>query len=588
MKKMEVFKKVLHLLKRFWKETIVAVVLICAQLAFLAIGPFFSKILIDRALPEKNMMLLLTMAALYFSFMALEGLVNFINFNIYSGINKKFYQALRSSVLNHFQKLPLHFFNSKKSGELLSRVTYDIDNLNQLLVENLLSIVKNITLILVISGFMFYMNYKIALCALIAIPLFVLLVKRSGEKVFSISQASQEAQEALAGNIQENLSGMKTIKTYNRQNYYKKKIELEIENSEELKRKSRIKSAMASLTGNYMLLLVTGIIWGIGGFDIIEGRLTIGTFFALLTYFQFITEPINQLFSSLIMMQNSLSSARRIFELFEIKTEQEELNSLEDIELDNGEICFADVWLDYESRGNVLKNINLVINPGEVVALIGHSGVGKTSLINLIMKFFHPTKGHVTIGGQDIRTIKGDSLRNHIALVSQDTYIFNSTIRDNIIMGNQAITERELNRVTSLLKLDSYINKMPQGMDTRVGERGLQLSGGQRKLIDLCRALLKKPKILILDEATSELDSVSESIIKEAIMKIKNEMTIIIISHRIATLSWIKRIVVMKEGRIDEIGDHEVLLENNELYRQLYEKFTYDNYKGKTLIEAVL
>lgn len=588
MKKIEVFKKVLGLLKRFWKEAAIAALLIIAELSFLAAGPFFSKILIDKALPEKNLMLLAVMIFLYFCFMAMQGIINYINTYIYSGINKSFYISLRTSVMQHLQKLSVHFFNSKKSGELLSRVTYDIDNFNQLLIQNLLETLKNFLLIIVLMGLMFYLDYKIALCMMVAIPLFVFLINKSGEKVFTSSQASQEAQESVVGNLHENIAGMKTIKAYNREDFFREKIEQEIAKSEDLKRTAHLRSAGASLTGNILILLATVAIWGIGGLDIIYGRLTVGTFFALLTYFQLLSEPINQLFSSLLMMQSSLSSAKRIFELFDMETDNEEHEALRDIQNAHGEICFKDVSFEYESREETLKNINLVIKPGEIVALIGHSGVGKTSLINLIMKFNNPKTGTLSIGGNDVSKVKGRSLRNQIALVSQDTFIFNASIRDNITMGNPDISLEDLERVTRLLKLDSYIEKLPDGFDTNVGERGLQISGGQRKIIDLCRAFLKKPKILILDEATSELDSLSESIIKDAIIEMSKEMTVIIISHRIATLSWIDKMIVMKDGTIDEVGNHENLMENSDLYRKLYEKFTYENYKKEAMVSASL
>lgn len=579
MEKIKVLFRFGRTLKQYWKETLLASTVIAAELGFVTVGPLFTKVLVDEALPGQDIVLLIAMIILYFSFMALEGVMKFINVNIFSGLNKRLFIEIRNSLFNHIQKLSIKFFSEKKGGELLMRLSYDVDNLEKLSIGNFLNLIKNIILIIVVFILMFMLNRTIGLYTLSSLLIFVVLLNKSGGIVYKAAEKFQQAKERLSGSLQENIVGMKMIKTYNLESFCRRKIKSDIYNSEELKRKYYIANSLSSIIGSALFLIVSAVMWGIGSFEILNEKLSIGGFFAIITYFQLLTGPIGALLNELLSMQGAISSANRVFELMDMKEDDGDEVERSNINLPQGRITFEKVSLSYENRGDTLKDVNITFEPGEVTALIGHSGAGKTTLINMIMSFFNPTSGKVCIDGQELAQVKGRAVREHISLVSQDTFLFNTTIRENIKLGNDDISDEQMIEAAKMLRLHHCIEQMPDGYDTEVGERGLRISGGQRKLIDLCRAILKRPKILILDEATSELDSITESIIKETLLKMAADITVIIISHRIATLSWVKKIAVLNNGIIEAIGDHEQLVGNNQLYRELYKQFTYEEHR---------
>ena len=478
---------------------------------------------------------------------------------------------LRDELFASLQRQPLTFFDGEATGVLMSRLTYDVNLLQDAVTRVVTSFFKDTFTIIGLSAVIFYREWRLALMAMVVFPLAVLIIVYLGKRMRRISQATQVANAYLYTVLQESLIGQRIVKAFAREDYEEERfsranwdyfrIRMKLNATRELS--PPIMEALGSLG-------MAGIIF-YGGYAVIQGTSTPGTFFSFLAALLMLYQPVKSLSSVQNVFQEGLAAAVRVFGLLDREPEIADAPGAATLPTLAQEIHYAGVSFAYDGRENVLHDISFTVRRGEVVALVGPSGAGKSTLLNLLPRFYDATGGAITIDGRDIRQVTLASLRGQIGVVTQQTILFNDTVRHNIAYGRLSATEAEIVQALNDAHAYDFVMAMPQGLDTLIGEQGVRLSGGERQRLAIARALLKDPPILILDEATSSLDSESEREVQQALDRLIIGRTTLVIAHRLSTVRNAHRIIAMEDGRIKEIGAHAELLAANGLYRRLYE-----------------
>nr|PZN10674.1 MAG: ABC transporter ATP-binding protein [Caldicoprobacter oshimai] len=481
----------------------------------------------------------------------------------------KILENIRSHLYDHLQKLSLRFFHDKQTGELMSRVLDDTRNFEQLLAHAIPTLVVNGLMLIGVSVILFSMNLKLALYTLIPIPLlFWMVVKFSKISRPMFKEAQKEIAEVSAI-LQDNFSGIKEIKAFTQEEYESKRTLSRIAAyTRAILRALKLSNAFHPSI-EFVSGLGTVIVIFFGGRLALANQLALEDLVAFLLYLNTFYQPITSFGMINEGIQHALASAERVFEI--LNEEPEIKDDPDAIEVDRvkGKIEFRNVSFRYVDDVPVLKNVSFKVNPGEMIALVGPTGVGKTTIANLIPRFYDPDSGQILIDDIDIRKIKLSSLRKQISMVSQDVFLFNGTVKENILYGRPDATDEEVIAAAKAANAHDFIMELPEGYNTRVGERGVKLSGGQKQRISIARALLKDAPILILDEATSSVDTQTEKLIQEALENLMKNRTTIVIAHRLSTIRNADQIIVLKDGEIVEAGRHNELLKKGGLYSQL-------------------
>ncbi|HBN83858.1 MAG TPA: ABC transporter ATP-binding protein [Clostridiales bacterium] len=476
---------------------------------------------------------------------------------------------IRSTMYNHIQKLSMKYFNDKQTGELMSRVINDTNNFEQLLAHAIPTIIVNGFMFIGISVLLFTMNSTLALYTLIPIPLLawmVLKFSKSSRPRFS------DAQDKIANVnsvLQDNFTGIKEIKAFSQEEHESNKTSKHIN----AYTKAILRALRLSNSFHPGIELVSGlgtiIVIFFGGRLALTGQMPISDLVAFLMYVEMFYQPIISLGNINEGIQHALASAEKVLKILNEKPEAYGKPGLEEIDRCAGDIEFKSVCFRYNDKIPVLNNISFKVKSGETLALVGATGVGKTTIASLIPRFYDVDSGEICIDNINIQNITLESLRRQISLVSQDVFLFNGTVRENILYGNPEATEEELVEAAKTANAHDFILELENGYDTKVGERGVKLSGGQKQRISIARALLKDAPILILDEATSSVDTQTEKMIQDALNHLKENKTSIVIAHRLSTIREADQIIVLKDGEVLECGRHDELLQHNGLYTRL-------------------
>ncbi len=477
---------------------------------------------------------------------------------------------LRERVFSHLHALPIAFFHQTPTGELISRVISDVTLIQTAVAQTLVGIVKDLLQALSLIGVIFYMNWQLASMSMIFLPLAVIPIVIFGRLHRLYSNQSQQTMAAISNILHETIAGNRIVKAFCMENYEAGRFSRSVRrlfniyvNDAKVRNFSH---AMMELLGG---IFVAFVIW-YGGYQVLKGNSTPGTFFAFLTALVMIYEPIKSLSRVNSTIQQGIAAAIRVFKILDTPVEIKDRPGADTLAPLRQTIEFRGVSFSYDGRGKVLDNINLTVRRGECLALVGTSGAGKTTLVNLVPRFFEVGEGQILLDGQDIREVTLASLRGQIAMVTQQTILFNDTVRNNIAYGEPDRPEGDIIEAARAAHALDFIRQLPEGLDTIIGESGAKLSGGQQQRISIARALLKNSPILILDEATSSLDTESEREVQKALDNLMKNRTTLVIAHRLSTIRNADRILVMQNGRIVEEGNHEELLARQGLYQTLH------------------
>ncbi len=479
---------------------------------------------------------------------------------------------IRLQFFSHLQRLSLSFHSEHQTGEIMSRILSDVGRLQDMLTVTLLMLFTNILMLTGILAYLLYTNWVLTLIAVIPVPLTVFATDRFGRRLNRLMVLVQEKMAALSARLQESLLGIKTIKAYGQERREDQRVETILKGMNPLLVKASVTTSLGVNLVQFINMTGPIVVLAWGTYLVATGGMKLGeliAFYILLTY---LYSPVRGLAETHIHVQSAMASVDRIFEYLDIAPEIRESATPVGFASARGEISLDRVGFSYGSDDFRMSGLNLTVRPREKIALVGPSGAGKTTIINLMMRFFDPLEGEVSLDGADLRELSFATLRQHIALVEQDPLLFHLSLRDNIAYGHPEATDTEIEAAAKAANIHDWIDGLTEGYGTEVGERGVSVSGGQRQRLCLARAILKNPAVLILDEATSALDSNSEQLIQQSLAEILADKTAIIIAHRLATIQHVDRIVAIENGRIIDEGKHNELIARCSLYRELAEK----------------
>lgn len=523
------------------------------------------------ATDEKGLQKLTWIALSMIGIFFLKGIFYYGQRYLTSYVSQKAVRDIRGDLYAHLQGLSLSFYNKNKTGEIISRVTNDVNILQDAIVNGAISIFYEFFTLLGGVGYLFYLNVRLTLFLIVMLPLMTFVLSKFNRKIRKVSKDVQIKLADISDVLQETLSAVRVVKSFGREEYEYNRFKDENEANFRAKVKTAQYGAILTPTIEFIAALAfTAILW-YGGYEVLHGRMKPSALIAYFTLLLAITTPLKSLSRLSSTIQQALAAAERIFETMDINTYIIERPDARVLKKVNGTIEFENVSFAYNEGEELLSDINLVARPGEIVALVGPSGAGKTTLVDLIPRFYDPSKGRILLDGKDIKELRLDSLREHIGIVPQETILFSGTIRDNIAYGNLDASEEEIIAAARSANAHDFIQEFKDGYNSIVGERGVCLSGGQRQRVAIARAILKDPQILILDEATSALDAESESLVQEALDRLMKNRTTFVIAHRLTTIKNADKIIVLSNGKIVEQGTHQELIDLHGFYYKLYQ-----------------
>jgi len=500
----------------------------------------------------------------------LKNLAIFGQTYLMSDVAMRFLRDVRNAIYQRYQQLSLDFFSGERTGDLISRITNDVAVLHNAFTEGINDLVYHSARIIVFGAMAVAIDWRLALVVLFLIPSIGYPMVRIGKALRKLGIMAQERMSDLNSHLIETLQGIRIVKAFTaeereaarfgsvNQQYYKASVKT-------VKRREAL-AGITELIGIAAGLLVLEV----GGRAVLRNELSPGTFALFVGSLLSLLQPIKKLSRLHATNQQALVAAKRVVEILETRPSVTEKPDAVALPRFREQIRFEDVWFRYDGPF-VLRGVNLTVHAGEVVAIAGASGGGKTTLVNLISRFYDPTRGRVTLSGVDLRDVTLHSLRAQVGLVTQDPFLFHDTVRANIAFGNTNATFEEVEQAAKAANADDFIRRFSKGYESSVGDLGIRLSGGERQRLAIARAILKDPPILILDEATSQLDSESEAFVQEALERLMRNRTVFVIAHRLSTIRNVDRIIVLDEGRVAEVGSHEQLLQGSPVYRRLYE-----------------
>jgi subfamily B ATP-binding cassette protein MsbA len=529
-------------------------------------------IISDIDMGREGMIQLSLVAGMMIIVYFLKGVSYYGKSYLVSYVSQKAIKDMRDDLYSHLHNLSLSFYSKNKTGDILSRVTNDVKNLESSMIKTTVGSVDKVFTLIGGILYLVYLNYRLTIFLIIILPFITYVITKFNYKLKKVSRRVQIKIADVSDVLQETLSAVRVVKSFGREEYEFERFSSENQANFRAKmKKTQYGAILTPLVEFLAAISFTAILW-YGGYEVMQGRMTASELIAFFTLLLTISEPLRSITKLSKRMQQLFASAERVFEIMDTESELRE-DDENKIELTHvkGEVVYDNVSFSYNEDEVVLKDINLTAKPGEVVALVGHSGAGKTTMVDLIPRFFDPFAGRMRLDGYNLRDVKIDSLRNFIGIVPQETILFSGSLRDNIAYGDLKADEEAIQNAAKSANAHGFIMGFPDGYDTVVGERGVGLSGGQKQRISIARAILKNPKILILDEATSSLDSESEALVQEALEHLMENRTTFIIAHRLSTIRNADKIVVVEQGEIMEMGNHQELLNKQGKYASLYQ-----------------
>ena len=573
---MSLYRRLLDLVKPYRVKLAFAMICMLFVSLLTAAQAFLVQPALDDVFLKKDLKILFLLPIAIILLFFIKGIFDYGQAYLMNFVGLRIVADMREKLYNHLQNLSLSFFTKTPTGILISRITNDV-NLIQGAVSNAITgLLKDAFTIVGLIGVIFYRNWKLAIIAFIIFPLAIIPIKEFGKRLRKFSRKSQQRMGSITAFLHETITGNRIVKAFSMEEYEKRRF------AEENERffKIILKRVKIRAISHPLMELIGGvgvalIIW-VGGYSVVRGELTPGTFFSFMTALLMLYAPVRDLSKVNLEIQEGLAAAARVYELLDTIPDIKDEEGAISLPLISKGIDFQKITFKYGTEA-VLKEISLHVKVGEAIALVGMSGAGKTSLVNLLPRFYDVEEGQILIDSIDIRKVTLKSLRDQIGLVTQQTILFNDTIRNNIAYGNIKCSDEEIIKAAKAANAYDFIQRLPQAYETVIGEQGVKLSGGERQRLSIARALLKNAPILILDEATSSLDSDSETEVQNALEYLMKGRTVFVIAHRLSTIRNAHRIIVLSDGHIVEEGTHEELMVLNGEYRRLYDLQFKDN-----------
>ena len=564
-------KRLLRYIRPYRKYVVAAILLNVIVAALGPLRPYLTQIAIDDYIFKKDMPGLMIIAIALIGTLILQSLIQYFLTYYTQLLGQKTILDLRDQLYRHTMRLAARFFDRTPIGRIVTRVTNDVESLNELFSSGIVMVFSDVFIILWILGFMFFIDWQLSLITLSVLPILIYGTFLFRKKVRESYRDVRFHLARLNSYMQEHISGVGIVQIFSKEREeYKKFSGINAEHRDANVRSIFYYALFYPGVEFVSITAISLIIW-YGGGEVIQGQVTLGVLFAFIQYTEMFFRPIRDLSEKYNIMQTAMASSERIFKLMDENTIIQDPEKPETLRGVKGKIEFKNVTFAYNQGEDVLKNINLSIEPGETVAIVGATGAGKTSIINILTRFYDIGKGEILVDGIPITRLMKRELRKHISIVLQDVFLFHGTVASNIGMNNPEITRVKIEEAARLVGADKFIRMLPNGYDEEVKERGATLSVGQKQLISFARALAHDPRILILDEATSSIDTETESLIQSAIEKLLVGRTAIVIAHRLSTIQNADKIIVMHKGEIKEMGTHRELLANRGIYFRLYQ-----------------
>ncbi|MGM0942467.1 MAG: ABC transporter ATP-binding protein [Bacillota bacterium] len=563
-------------IKRIWaylarekvKLTLI-ILMVIASSSLSLLGPYMIGMAVDDFIVTKESAGLAALLIWLVFIYLFHSLAIFLQNFWMIGVAQNTVYALRADLFHQFHHLPIAYFDKRQHGELMSRITNDIDNVNNTLNQSVIQIFSSVLTLIGTIGVMLYLSPILTVVTMTIVPVMFIGMRWITKRTGPLYKLQQKNLGEVNGYVEEIVSGQHIVKTFSQE----KRVMQEFET----RNKDLNKAGFWALTFsgfipkvmNMLNFLSFGLIALIGGILAIQGQITVGIIVIFTEYARQFTRPLNELSNQFNILLSAVAGAERVFGVLDEKQEEADEITARSIDRTNGNIVFDHVSFGYE-ESIILNNINLEAASGETVALVGHTGAGKTTIINLISRFYNYDKGEIRLDGIPLKNIKRSSLRKHMAFVLQDSFLFHTTIRENIRYGRLEATDAEVTQAAKDANAHDFINKLPNGYDTVLDQEGSGISQGQKQLLTIARALLAEPSILILDEATSNIDTITELKIQDALKRLMNGRTSFVIAHRLNTIQEADKIIMLEHGQIIEQGSHEELLAQKGKYHQLF------------------
>lgn len=563
-------KRLLAYVKPYKRHVAASVALLLGATVAELAGPYLIKVGIDRYIASGDANGLALIAAALLGVNVVAFLLNYWQLYLMNLTGQSVIHDMRTQLFAHVQTLSLSFFDKNPVGRLMSRIMGDVQVLNDLFTSGVVVALGDLFTLVCIMGLMLQLNFKLALVTFVVLPMLFVTSMIFRSKVRRVFRVIRRAIARINGYLQENITGIRTVQMFNREEKnFEKFAELNRDHLEAYLR-SILYYAIFFPTIEIIGAIATALIIWYGGRQVLDDALTLGTLVAFTQYTTRFFQPIRDLSEKYNIMQGAMAASERVFKLLDTEPELREPTMGLIGPAEGGRVEFDGVSFAYDSE-DVLKNVSFRIEPGESVAFVGATGGGKSTIMNLLCRFYDPQSGAIRIDGIDVKEMDSQALRERLTIVLQDVYLFSGTIRDNIRMANSSISDDEVDDAVRRARVDELLKKLPNGLDQQVGERGIILSAGQRQLIAFARALAFDPRILVLDEATSSVDTETEALIRDASAEVMKGRTSLVIAHRLSTIKGVDRIIVIHKGEIREMGTHQALLEKRGIYHKLYQ-----------------
>jgi ATP-binding cassette, subfamily B, multidrug efflux pump len=568
----------LRLIRRLWKYItpykrlfLLAMTLLPLQQAFGLAQPYLMKIGIDQYIAQRDLSGLQTVALLFLGALAGETIMVFFHYYLTMAVAQRCLADLRVDIFSHVQKLPMSYFDRNPVGRLVTRMTTDVDVLQEMFSSGVMTLISDFVMVVWIVGIMFYLHAELALVSLALIPPMAFAINFFRVKARQTYRQIRERIARINAYLGEAISGMAVIQLFAREEKtYREFDQLNADHRDAYHLSNLYEAALYSMVEAAGSVSIALLLW-YGGGEVLHGVIGIGTVVAFKEYIHRFFVPLRDFSQKYTVMQSAMSSAERIFQLLDTPVSIDSPKSAVIPKPFRGKVVFDNVWFHYKADDPVLKGVSFRIEPGEKIAVVGATGSGKTTTIKLLNRFYDIHKGSIKVSGVDVRDWDLQALRRHIGVVLQDVFLFSGDIRTNLALGDRSVSMERIEKAARHANAESFIRRLPGGFDADVRERGSNFSGGQRQLLALARVLVFQPEILVMDEATSSVDTETEGLIQDALERVMRDRTCLLIAHRLSTIRNADRIIVLHHGEVREIGSHSALMEKQGIYHRLYQ-----------------